>query len=173
MPPSSVAKFIERFRDLHEKAKEGSLSPIEKVEYQATRAELGQMMLIAQHVSHSGKTLRSTLRIAQVLKVRIDRGADMVDKTTTIDIASGGFAALMPNAMPVGRSITFELQLPSSSATAMVKGTARVASTKPQGGLVRVSFTFDQVDAKGREALDMAILDLLIARFDAGTPKKK
>ena len=163
----STLAFISRFRQLHDKAKSGALAPQDRGEYEQSRRELGRLLLVAQQMSHTGKTLRGALRIAQLIKVEIDLGGSAPERTSTMDLASGGFAALMSSSQPVGRNVAFTLHLPalSGGGTTSVKGTGKVASTRPQGGLHRVSFTFETMTPADRELLDMSIIDYVLRRF--------
>lgn len=158
--------FIARIRALHEKAKQGRLTPSEKADYQQQRTELGRLLLVAQHLSHGGKTLRSALRIAQLIKVEVEVGGT-TDKTTTIDLASGGFAVLLPRPCAVGTPALFTLMLPSMEGpgTRALGGAAKVASARPQGTTQRVSFSFTTLEPADREYLDMVLLDFVLRRF--------
>ena len=159
--------FIDRLRELHEKAKRGTLQPGERPEYESARRELGRLLLVAQHLNHGGKTLRSQFRIARVIKIEIDLGGESPEKTTTIDLASGGFAALLPHGQPVGRGVRFKMQLPGfgGGGARTIEGSAKVASSRPQGSLHRVSFAFAVLDAKDRDHLETVIVDEVLARF--------
>ncbi len=158
--------LIARIRALHEKAKLGTLDPSERAEYQHQRTELGRLLLVAQHLSHGGKTLRSALRIAQMIKVEVDFGGPTPDKTTTIDLASGGFAALLAGNHPVGRPALFTLSLPGfEGGTRLVKGSAKVASARPHGSSHRVSFAFDKIEPNDREFLEMVLIEFVLRRF--------
>ncbi|HSO39016.1 MAG TPA: PilZ domain-containing protein [Labilithrix sp.] len=162
----SRGAFIERFRELHEKAKAGSLSPMQRAEYEQSRRELGRLMLVAQQMNHRGQTLRAALRIAQLIKVELDLGGPSMEKTSTMDLASGGFAALLPGSQPLGRLVTFKLQVPAfPSGTQPLGGSAKVASSHPQGGLHRVSFAFAKLTPEDQEHLDMVIIDFVLRRF--------
>jgi phospho-2-dehydro-3-deoxyheptonate aldolase len=161
----STQAFIERFRALHEKAKNGVLSAADRVDYENSRSMLGRLMLVAQQATHSGKTLRAGLRIAQLLKVEIDLGGTP-EKTSTMDLASGGFAALLQGSQPVGRIAKVTLHIPTGSGGAQpLTCTAKVASSRQQGALHRVSFTFDALAAADREKLEIAIIDFVLRRF--------
>src|SRR4029078_4727826 len=107
----TTASFITRFRELHEKAKSGALAASDRPEYEQARRELGRLLLVAQQMSHGGKTLRSALRIAQLIKVELDLGGPSPERTSTMDLASGGFAALLPSSQPLGRVIGFTLHI--------------------------------------------------------------
>ncbi len=163
----STLAFIARLRELHDKAKRGVLPAGEKPEYESSRRELGRLLLVAQHLTHGGKTLRSQFRIARMIKVAIDLGGEAVEKTTTLDLASGGFAALLSHGAPVGHMARFEMHLPPFGAGGprLMKGSAKVASSRPQGSVHRVSFSFAVLDAADRDHLEMVIVDEVLARF--------
>jgi hypothetical protein len=163
----STLAFIARFRDLHEKAKSGSLQPQLRSEYEQSRRELGRLLLVAQQMSHNGQTLRSALRIAQLIKVEIDVGGPSAERTSTMDLASGGFAALLPASQPVGRVVGFTLHVPalSGGGTQPISGKGKVASCRAQGSLHRVSFSFEAVAPADRETLEVAIIDYVLRRF--------
>ena len=163
---SGTGTFINRFRALHEKAKGGTLTEPLRIEYEQLRRELGRLMLVAQQMGRGGKTLRSTLRIAQLIKVELDLGGSAPERTSTMDLASGGFAALVPASQPLGKRVPFTLQVPSfPSGTQPLEGVAKVASTTPQGGLHRVSFSFEAMTPEDRSHLDMVIIDFVLRRF--------
>ncbi len=163
----STLAFIARFRELHEKAKAGSLPANSRGEYEQSRRELGRLLLVAQQMNHSGKTLRAALRIAQLIKAELDLGGSSPERTSTMDLASGGFAALLPAGQPVGRIVGFTLHVPAfaGGGTQPIVGKAKVASSRSQGGLHRVSFSFDTLTPANQELLDMAIIDYVLRRF--------
>jgi len=162
----STFAFIKRFRDLHDKAKKGTLQEPERAEYVIARNELGRLLLVAQHVNHSGETLRNRLRVAQLIKVELDLGVGAPLKTSTIDLAAGGFAVLLPGGHAVGTVVGFKLFLPSFTGSPRpVDGKARVASSRPQTGGFRVSFSFVELSPADREHLEVVIIDSVLARF--------
>jgi hypothetical protein len=163
---SSLA-FIARFRELHDRAKAGSLPAHDRAEYQQARRELGRLMLVAQQMSHNGKTLRAALRIAQLIKTELELGGPVPERTSTMDLASGGFAALLPAGQPVGRVVAFTLHVPAftGAGTQPITGKAKVASSRTQGSLHRVSFSFESLTPENQELLDMAIIDYVLRRF--------
>lgn len=164
----STFAFIKRFRDLHDKAKKGTLQEPERAEYVIARNELGRLLLVAQHVNHGGATLRNALRIAQLIKVELDLGEGAPTKTSTIDLAGGGFAVLMPGGQPVGKIVGFKLFLPGfAGAPRVAEGKVKVASSRPQTGGFRVSFSFVELQPADREHLEIVIIDSVLARFPA------
>ena len=163
----STLAFIARFRELHERAKAGSLPAQDRAEYQRARHELGRLLLVAQQMSHNGKTLRAALRIAQLIKTELDLGGPVPERTSTMDLASGGFAALLPASQRVGRVVGFTLHVPafSGAGTQPISGKAKVASSRSQGSLHRVSFSFEPLPPESQEILDIAIIDYVLRRF--------
>jgi hypothetical protein len=163
----STLAFIARFRELHEKAKAGSIAAKDRPEYEQARRELGRLLLVAQQMSHNGKTLRAALRIAQLIKAELDLGGPSPERTSTMDLASGGFAALLPSSQPVGRVVGFTLHVPAFTGigTQPITGKAKVASARSQGSLHRVSFSFESLTPANQELLDMAIIDYVLRRF--------
>jgi hypothetical protein len=163
----STLASIARFRELHERAKAGSLPATDRPEYERARRELGRLLLVAQQMSHNGKTLRAALRIAQLIKVELDLGGASPERTSTMDLASGGFAALLPSSQPVGRVVGFTLHIPAftGAGTQPITGKAKVASARSQGSLHRVSFAFEALTPATQELLDMAIIDFVLRRF--------
>jgi hypothetical protein len=164
----STLAFITRFRELHEKAKTGGLGPGDRGEYEQSRRELGRLLLVAQHMNHGGQTLRGALRIAQLIKAELDLGGSSPERTSTMDLASGGFAALLPAGQPLGRVVGFTLHVPAfaGGGTQPIRGKAKVASSRVQGGLHRVSFAFDAMPPADREVLEMALIDYVLRRFN-------
>jgi hypothetical protein len=160
-------EFISRLRVLHDKAKRGTLTAAERPEYEQSRRELGRLLLVAQQMSRSGQTLRNQFRVAQLIKIEVDMGGSAPEKTSTIDLAGGGFAVLLPAMMRVGRVARFTLHLPAMNGSGKVpiSGTAKVASCRAQGNLHRVSFSFDTLEPNDREQLEMVIVDSVLARF--------
>jgi hypothetical protein len=163
----STLAFIARFRELHDRAKAGSLPAQDRGEYQQSRRELGRILLVAQQMNHNGKTLRAALRIAQLIKAELELGGPVPERTSTMDLASGGFAALLPASQPVGRVVRFTLHVPAftGGGTQPITGKAKVASARSQGSLHRVSFSFDALPPDTQELLDMAIIDYVLRRF--------
>jgi hypothetical protein len=84
-----------------------------------------------------------------------------------MDLASGGFAVHLPAAVKLGQPVAFTLHVPALSGrgTQPLKGTAKVASSRAQGKMHRVSFSFDAMPAADRELLEMAIIDFVLRRF--------
>jgi hypothetical protein len=163
-------EFLAEFKALHEKAKNGTLTPVERTRYAVARSQFERMVIIAQQLGHTGQTLRSTLRMAKMVKVELRPDQSEPIRTSTVDLASGGFAALLPNGMRVGKGADFTLHLPShGGATAPITGRVTVASSRPQTTLFRVSFRFEPLEPAAKEQLEMALIDAVLERFTKRT----
>ena len=161
-----IPDFMQEFKVLHDKLKNGTLTPSERLRYEVARSQFGRIALVAQQLGHTGQTLRATLRMAKMLKVELrpDGGEPM--KTSTIDLASGGFATLLPTGMRHGIGAGFTLYLPAAGGgTAPITGRVAVASSRSQTSLFRVSFRFEPLDAKSKDMLEIAIIDAVLERF--------
>lgn len=163
----SPTDFISHFKALHDKAKLGKLSAEERTQYTVGRAQLGRMLLVAQQLTHSGQTLRADLRMAKMLKLELRPDDGELLRTSTIDLASGGFAVLLPLGLKTGKGSAFTLLIPSSAGggTTPISGRCKVASSRPQTGVFRVSFKFDALAPDAQEQLDIALIDAVLERF--------
>jgi hypothetical protein len=163
-------EFLTEFKALHAKAKNGSLLPVERARYEAGRTQLERLLIVAQQMGHSGQTLRSNLRMAKMLKVEITPDDGPPIKASTIDLASGGFAALIPAGLRTGKSAKFALYLPAAGGgSSPISGRVVVASSRPQTALFRVSFRFENLDAVAKEQLTMVLIDAILERFTKTT----
>ncbi|MDF2695532.1 MAG: type pilus assembly PilZ [Labilithrix sp.] len=160
-------EFLTEFKALHDKAKNGTITPAERSRYQMARTQFERIVLIAQQLGHTGQTLRSSLRMAKMLKVELRPDEGDVLRASTIDLASGGFAVLLPSGMRVGKGASFTLHLPatSGSGTSPISGRASVASSRPQTTLFRVSFRFEGLPPDARDQLEIALIDAVLERF--------
>jgi hypothetical protein len=162
----STPEFLREFKALHEKAKRGSLAPAERARYDALRPQFDRMVMIAQQLGHAGRTLRATLRMAKLLKVEIRPDGGEPVRASTIDLASGGFASLLPAGMRVGAGADFTLFLPAGAGrTTPIVGRVTVASSRPQTGAFRVSFKFEPLEREAKELLDVTLIDAVLERF--------
>lgn len=165
----SPAAFIERFRALHERAKSGRLTPDERAEYASSRASLTRMLAVAQQLGHPGEPLRGDLRMAKLLKLDLHPDGASPLRLSTIDLASGGFAALMPMGLPLGRGARFTLHLPAVAGAGPISGRCTTVSSRAQGGAFRVSFRIDELTPSAQEQLDVALIDAVLERFTKKT----
>jgi len=159
---SGLAEWLRTFRDLHEKARRGQLSPREEPIYRAGRDELARALLAAQRLNcKPGETPRQALRVARALQVDLDL-ATARQRAITIDLSTGGFSALLAKAPPLGDEIGYTLRIPGAEALA---GRARIADVKAQTGNVRVSFQLLNLSESDRERLELFIFDTVLAQL--------
>lgn len=159
---TTTLQFIAEFRNLHDKLRNGTLSLLEQARYTDQRQQFVRMMLISQ-IGVTGQTLRSSLRMSKMLKVEVRAESEPVERLTTLEIATKGFATLMPKALPLGTVCGFTLYLPKPASP--ITGRAVVASTRPQGGVARTSFLFDNLLPQAAGELDIALIDAILERF--------
>jgi len=164
-----VNPVVARLSKLHDKAKREALSADERDEYKKLCDDLCRILLIAQDLGHQGKTLRAALRVASVLKVRLDFGGAQAITTSTIDLSEGGFAVVLDATQRVGHLVLFTLSLPAlvGEGSHSINGTVRVASSRQQGSHFRVSFTFTDVSPDDHDYLGAIIMDMILARYSA------
>ena len=115
MPPSvSLSEWMKAFRELHERARSGKLSPAEADGYRAARDELARALLSAQRLTvKPGETPRQSLRVARALQIDLDLLTSNT-RAITIDLCTGGFACLLAKAPPLGEEFGFSLRLPGA-----------------------------------------------------------
>ncbi len=157
-----LAEWLAAFRQLHERARRGPLSPRDEALYRAGRDELARAMLAAQHLTlRPGETPRRALRVARALQVDLDLLTSR-ERAVTIDLSTGGFSCLLSKAPPVGEELKFSLRIPAAEP---VGGKARVQDVKVLPGNVRVSFAFvSQSDAE-RERVELFVFDTVLAQL--------
>lgn len=162
-----MSSFVTGFRALHEKAKNGTLTPAERATYRDARTQLERMLYVAQKMGDAGQTLRASLRMPKMLKLELTPDDGELMRLSTIDLASRGFAALIPSGLRVGREASFTLYLPShsGSGTTPVMGRCVVASSRPQVSLFRVSFRFAALAPDVQELLEITLIDAVLERF--------
>lgn len=160
--PGTTLSFIAEFRTLHDKLRSGRISTEERARYSEARTQFVRMMVISQ-IGVTGMTLRSDLRMAKMLKVELRLEGGAVDRLTTQEIATKGFATLRDKPLPVGSFVGFTLYLPKPASP--IVGRAKVASAKPSGTLVKHSLTFEALHPEAAEQLDIALIDAVLERL--------
>ncbi len=158
----SLADWLRAFRELHEKARRGTLNERDLASYRAGRDELARALLAAQRLTlKPGETPRQALRVARALQVDLDLLTSNV-RAITVDISTGGFSCLLAKAPPLGDDVKFSLRIPASEP---LVGRARVADIRPLQGNVRVAFQFYGVEEKDRDRLELFVFDTVLAQL--------
>jgi hypothetical protein len=158
----NLGEWIEAFRSLHERAREGKLSDEEATDYRAGREELARALVASQRIAlKPGESPRKALRVARALQVQVGNGAASV-RATTADLCVEGFSALLAKAPRAGEELACTLRLPGGQPLAAA---ARVVEAKPLGGNSRVFFAFKDLPEAERERLEMLVFDTLLAQL--------
>ena len=156
----SLSEWLAAFRQLHERARRGPLSPRDQALYRAGRDELARAMLAAQHLTLRPREIaRRALRVARALQIDLDFGVSR-ERAVTLDVCVGGFSCLLAKAPPLGDEAKFSLRMPAAEA---LTGTARVNDVKPHAGNVRVAFQFTGLDEEAKERLERFVFDAVLA----------
>ena len=156
----SLSQWMSNFRDLHERARRGQLNGREEAVYKGARDELARALLAAQKLTlRQGQVARQALRVTRALQVDLDLVTSRA-RVVTLDVSTGGFAALLEKAPSLGEEVGYTLRIPASDPVA---GRARVADVKPQTGNVRVAFQFVNQSPEDRERLEMFVFDTVLA----------
>ena len=153
-----IKDAIARLRQLHQKHKQGSLSPDEEVDYRALCADFCSALVGAQRLGlQAGQKARQTVRVAAAKQIEI-AFADNRVKTMTYDVGLGGFAALVPNDIVVGTLCDFVL----TAGGHPLSGRARVVACMRHGsgGVThRASFALETMSAGDRAKLEVSVID--------------
>jgi hypothetical protein len=159
---TSLSEWLSAFRELHERARRGSLGPGELATYRNGRDELARALLAAQRLTlKSGETPRQALRVARALQIELDLPTSR-ERAVTIDLSTGGFSALLTKAAPLGDDLGVALRLPAAEP---VVCRARITDARPQAGHVRVAASFVNLQAAERERLELFVFDTVLAQL--------
>ena len=160
---TSLADWVVAFRETHEKARSGKLTPQGVEKYEEEREALAQALIAAQRLSvKPGHTARQTLRVVLALPVELVRGAER-DHLTTLDLTLGGFAVLLAKPPRVNDRVEFSLDL--SRVEDSVKGRARVVNLQRKGRLYRVAFAFEGLSPADTQRVSFEVFDVALANI--------
>ena len=151
-----------RFRELHEEFKSGAFkSPEARAFYESERDEFLRALLQAQQLAmRPGQSPRQALRVAATVPIVLQIGTRR-ETGTTADLASAGFAAIIP--CPLALRIPCDFELVGDEP---LRGRARVmASTREGTGAYRTSFSIETMPEADRTRLEVAVIDVALARI--------
>jgi hypothetical protein len=160
----SIREAMRRFRELHEDHKGGAFkSPEARAFYESERDEFLLALLKGQQLAvKAGQSPRQALRVAVAVEAVLLIGPRR-ETATTVDLASAGFAAIVPR--PLGLNILCEFELGGADP---VRGRARVvACTRDPSGRYRASFAILTMSDADRTRLDIAVIDLALGAATA------
>jgi len=159
----SMREAILRFRELHQEFKAGAFkSPAAMTFYESERDDFLRALLQAQQLTlRPGQSPRQAIRVGTALGLTLDIGPRR-ETTTTLDLGSAGFAAMLGGPLAPRIACEFELSLPTGALT----GRARVvASTRDAAAAYRTSFAIDGVSDEGRARLEVTVIDTALEAF--------
>ena len=152
-----LQEWVETFRALHLRAKDGKLDEREMERYHAGREELAQALLTAQRITlKPGETARGLLRVPRAMQADIAVTAGK-QRVMTLDIFAGGFSAMLGIGLPMGERNAVTLKMPAGADPITCE--AKVTGVKRQGGTYRVSFEFEQLPAADADRLAFLVFD--------------
>jgi len=155
-----LAKWLQDFRALHQKARNNTLTAREHDAYLAGRNELARAILASQKMGLvPGQVPRQALRAARVLPIEIEVHGRMRPHLT-MEISAGGFASILAEAPPNDRLVRFSLKLPNEQE--LISGEAACVQTTPQPGRCRCCFRFENLGSIDREKLELFVFDVLL-----------
>lgn len=154
-----LTESLEEFRNLHEGAKAGILGSPDLANYHAVRDKLADLLLSAQSIALlPGRRPRRMLRAARALQADIEFYDGPV-RAMTLQVSSGGFAALLAKGPRVGEDAEVTLGIPGDQP---LHAGARVVAVKEHLGDANTSFQFVSLDAAEVERMEVFVFDTLL-----------
>jgi hypothetical protein len=161
-----VIHFIDEFRALHTRARQGQLTDADKPAYMAAREQFAKALLSAQGLMLDGAEARKHYRVAHQLPVELQMAYGNV-WTNTLDISAGGFSVTLPHAVDVKERPSALLQLPDGTSLA---GRVRVVSQFQRADKHRASFAFLDLTEREGEMLEGFLIDFALDRVGITPP---
>lgn len=161
-----VIQFIDEFRALHTRARQGKLVESERQAYLAAREQFARALLNAQGLMLDGAEARRHYRVAHQLPVELQMAYGNV-WTNTLDISAGGFSVMLPHAVDVKERPSALLYLPDGSTLA---GRVRVVSQFQRADKHRASFAFMDLTERENELLEGFLIDFALERVGITPP---
>jgi hypothetical protein len=161
-----VIQFIDEFRALHTRARQGTLAESERPAYLAAREQFARALLHAQGLMLDGAEARRHYRVAHQLPVELQMAYGNV-WTNTLDISAGGFSVMLPHAVDVKERPSALLYLPDGSTLA---GRVRVVSQFQRADKHRASFAFLDLTERESEMLEGFLVDFALERVGITSP---
>jgi hypothetical protein len=156
---------------LHARAARGELQGTELDRYRQEREVLTRVLLLVQQTGLDTDQLpRQALRVSRPLSARLTSKGQVL-QTPTLDLSSGGFAAVFHCSLQVGEEVDVELLLPGGGPP--VKARARTADVRHhrEGGLVRrVGFELLDVSTTDLERIEEFVFDAVLEQL-GGPPE--
>jgi hypothetical protein len=151
--------FIERFHDLRQSAKKGTLSPADRGQLEEAKEKFAHAICKAQNILlQPGQRARTSFRVAVIFKVEITLNG-FTEKTVTLDLSVGGFSAPMTAPPAAGTEGSFQMSLTKADT---FKGTVAAVGVTDKK---RISFAFKKLDPADAARLEDALFDTILPHF--------
>ena len=148
-----------RLKDLLAASRARPLEDAERREFEKLRRGLSDGYALAQRLTlPPGQLQRRSRRVAHLLKATV-RGHGFTETTATMNLSSGGFAALLAEAHTRGEHVEFTLH----TRLGQLEGRARVVSAVRRERSWLTSFAIDEMRDTDRNALDELVLEQVVA----------
>jgi len=148
-----------RMKDLMAASRVRQLAEDELDECERLRRALADGYVLAQKLTlRPGQWQRRSRRVAYMLKVTVS-GPGFGHKTATMNLSSGGFAALLPDEPASKSRADFALHTRRGS----LQGKARIVSAMRRDGSWLTSFAIEEMNDGARKALEDIVLEQVLA----------
>ena len=158
-----LRRWLQAFKDLHERARKGTLNATEREKYLEQREELARAVVAGQQLTTlPGHTARQMMRVAKALQIDLDLNEGR-QRFMTMHISAGGFGTLMVKPPTQGQAVGFVLKIPG--ATEPMVGRVKMLDAQKRTGNFLVSFAFEDLTPEGLEQLEMVLFDSVLQQF--------
>ena len=155
-----LGEWLESFRGLHQRAREGRLDERDMRNYQEGRDELATALLQAQRLTvDPALPARHSLRVARAVQLDLAQPGGKL-RCMTLDISLTGFAAMMGKPPPLNEVIDVTLRMPDG---VPLDARALVQSARRQGASYRVAFVFKDLPAVDADRLTFFVFDVALS----------
>jgi hypothetical protein len=148
-----------RMKELIAVSRVRQLAEPELHECEKLRRALADGYVLAQKLTlRPGQLQRRSRRVAHLLKVTVT-GPGFTHKTATLNLSSGGFAALLPDEPSSKARADFVLH----TRLGYLQGKARIVSAVRRDSSWLTSFAIDEMNDGARKALEDIVLEQVLA----------
>jgi hypothetical protein len=155
-------EWLNRLEALHVRRRDGEALPeADLAWYRTARSSLLTAAVeIQARMSASDGPKRTSIRVSRPVQVLLE-AAGWHEPTVTVDLSTGGFAALLEAPPPVSEWIKATLILPGGPLVATVS----VVDQRASAGLVRLAFAFAEPSEALRARVEDAMVDGLLEQL--------
>jgi hypothetical protein len=157
-----MKEWLLEFKKAHDRYKSGELTGADRKAYLDAREQLAAALMKAQGMQRpASEPARSAFRVAQAAQVEVRIGEEKIT-SLTLDVARGGFSALLAVKLDPEQVVSFTLKLPGGDT---LSGKVKVVAAKRQGATSRYSLTFANVEENDLDKLETVLFDWALAKI--------